>query len=99
MPRANFSCVDADDSVENARIGPFSDAVEPLDVADADCCDALCLATAAKAIGAAVGIIVDEEDVLIADDVCCCCCCVGCDEIVANDELNAAGIDVVTFVL
>lgn len=95
MPRANFSWVDAVDIVENERnSGPFSTA--------ADCCDVLCLATAAKAIGAAVGIIVviDEDDVVIADDVCCCCCCCdGCDKAVAIDEFSTAEMDVVTFVL
>lgn len=30
---------------------------------------------------------------------CCCCCCDGCDGAVTNDELSAAEIDVVTFVL
>lgn len=105
MPRVSFSCVDADDdNVENARIGPFSDAAAPVATAAADCCDVLCLATAAKAIGAVVGIIVDEDDVVIADDVCCCCCCSSCcccddcDGAVAIAALNAAEMDVVTFV-
>lgn len=103
MPRANLSWADADDSAENARIGPFSDAAEPTAAAAADSCDVLCLATAAKAIGAVVGIIVDEDDVVIADDVCCCCCCCCCDDcdgaVTIDDEFSTPEIDVVTFVL
>lgn len=75
-----------DANAEYCRItGPFS-----------ACCDVLCFATAAKAIGAVDGIIVvNDDDVVDNANVICCCAW----DDAAIDEFNAAEIDVVTFVL
>lgn len=87
------TCVDAVDIVVDAnaeycRTRPFS----VVALAAGCCSDALCLATTANAIGAGVGIIVDDvDDDVVSVDVSCN------DGVVAGaakDELVVAFVDV-----